>query len=485
MVGANALLAKVLRKDLRNMAIEHGATPPYGAVFPQVNVTHDPLFDKDDPPKDLEVGILSRDGGHFQAYFRDDTAAGAFAREARQYIVNTLPGLLFDIYVGDQPEEREVESSAPVMLPIFQVCQVTGRGSASALIGHPKEQEWASLEAITRIQEGELAAEAQRESRENDYDIVSLLQKRLSMPNMRAPQDLEELCGNEYLAVIHADGNGIGSRVPGTYKGDFSKQLEAQAFFRTSRAANRAAVSKAIEVTFHNNEPVRPYQILMLGGDDLLLVCRASFALPFLVKYAEELQNYALYDGQPLTIGAGVAIARPTVPFYRLHQIAEDLASSAKRLYRGLAKEEKTSVADWAVFSSSWSNDSIDVRIHESLVAVDGWTLVLSGRPLPILGDGLDCMTGLVSRAKKLNDCVKKGTAARSQLRALAEELAKGWFSGKAAFFGMAPETMKALKDVGIEEPWQEHSDEEKWALSRIPDLVEVFEIGRLGRSTQ
>lgn len=484
MVGANALLAKVLRKDLKNLAIAYGSAPPDGVVFPQIDVSHDPLLAIDDPGEDLQAGILSRDGGHFEAYFRDAETARRFAEEASCLVSRSLPGLLFDVYVGDEKVDR-ARASIPVDLPHFQVCELTGRGPASARIVHANESEWASLEAIVRMAPEMVADQGQGAADDSDqgYDIVGLLQQRLSPPNTRTPQDFNELCGSEYLAVIHADGNGIGSRVPHAYKGEPDERLEAQAFFRTCRAANRAALSKAIEEMFGRSGPVRPYQLLMLGGDDLLFVCRASYALPFLVRYAKELQNYRLYDGRPLTIGAGVAIARPTVPFYRLHQIAEALASSAKRLYRGLSDEEAVSVVDWAVFSNSWLDDPIEVRVRESMVTVGGWKLVLTGRPLRILGEGLDSLEGLGDRARELDEAVKEKLAARSQLRAVAEKMARGRLSGEVAFLNMAPGTVRVLKELGIEEAWQESNPEERWALSRLPDLVEVFEIGRLGRS--
>lgn len=495
MVGANALLAKVLRKDLKELAVEYGATPPPEAVFPQVDVGHDPLLAIDDPARDLKAGILSRDGGHFEAFFPDEERARGFAEQASRVIRRALPGLLFDVHVGEQ-EMPGARAGIPVELPHFQVCQLTGRGPASARVRTAEEGEWASLDAIGRMEPGLIEYEdvgstgdatggvrGGDRSDSHDYDIVGLLDQRLARPGTRAPSDLTELCGTEYLAVIHADGNGIGSRVPHAHRGELSKRLEAQAFFRTCRAANRAALSKAIEETFRESSPVRPYQILMLGGDDLLLVCRASYALPFLVRYAKELQNYRLYDGRPLTIGAGVAIARPTVPFYRLHQIAEGLASSAKRLCRGLDGTEAVSVVDWAVFSNSWLEDPIEVRVRESVITVGGWRLVLTGRPLRILGEGMDSLEGLVNRANKLDEAVRHKLAARSQLRAIVDRMAKGRLAAEVAFINMAPDTLKVLNNLGIQEPWQESNPRERWTLSRLPDLIEVFEIGRLGRS--
>ncbi|MCK7518021.1 MAG: hypothetical protein MZV64_10055 [Ignavibacteriales bacterium] len=56
-----------------------------------------------------------------------------------------------------------------------------------------------------------------------------------------------------------------------------------------------------------------PYEILMLGGDDLLLACRVT-GHSILRHYAAELTRHTLADGQPLTVAIGIAIAQKSYP---------------------------------------------------------------------------------------------------------------------------------------------------------------------------
>lgn len=72
-------------------------------------------------------------------------------------------------------------------------------------------------------------------------------------------------------------------------------------------------------------------RLLMLGGDDLVLVCGAPYALPFvraLAKHVREETKELPGDKTPLDIGAGVAIVQASFPFHRAHQLAEQLAES-------------------------------------------------------------------------------------------------------------------------------------------------------------
>jgi len=249
----------------------------------------------------------------------------------------------------------------------------------------------------------------------------------------------------------------------------------------------RRSVVEALEQTFgcksYPPNAVRPYQLLMLGGDDLLMVCPAADALAFLQHYACALKNYPLPGGNPLGIGAGVVIANPSVPFYRLHAITEALAASAKRLCRALDQPE-TSFADWMVYTQSWTDDPIEVRQrylrnrYRLSDAGPEQLLALSGKPYPILGSGLDTLQGLLEASRVLKD-----EAARSQLRDLVEWLPRGRHQATLRWRELPTETRELLKRAGLEQLWQP-VDGKGWKTP-LADLVEIYEISRLGRGKE
>lgn len=119
MVGANTLLGEVLRTDLPDLACETGpwCLAPLSGNFPNAQ-PDDPLRDHDDPAADAQQGILSRDGGHFEAVF--SSGAEAFADAAAALLRQRLPGLRFRLRVDGVEREQDFASHS-IELPVFAV----------------------------------------------------------------------------------------------------------------------------------------------------------------------------------------------------------------------------------------------------------------------------------------------------------------------------------------------------------------------------
>jgi hypothetical protein len=218
----------------------------------------------------------------------------------------------------------------------------------------------------------------------------------------------------------------------------------------------------------------------MLGGDDLLLVTRAEIALPFVVTLCEELDALQKdSNGFKLTVGVGVVFAKHTIPIHRLHEVAEQLASSAKRRFRGL-QETGTgrSVVDWAVYTTAWVDDPEEIRRRDWLRGSGQDLRVLSHRPADVLGDGLHSLQGLVEAAKKLQN------APRSQLRYLVDQLPRGRALSELAFAELPQEAKGPLAEAGVTSLWRQVGNNGPW-LTALLDLVEIDEIRRLGRTTE
>ncbi len=495
MLGANALVGETMRHALSKLAIDNDAVALDGTSAPVAD-PRDPLqpdddFDRDDPQALYGKGILTRDGGHFTAVFAQQSDAANFRSAAEALISRELPGVLFDI------DERPLESSSRegggreprvkeahlLDLPVLQVCQETGHDVASEPSG---KKTWAASSVKDRMLAGGKFGAG------NSRDIIGLMQQQLGLkaaPGWQDPNDLNDLCAGQYLAVIHADGNGVGKRYLAR-----KKQLPAgrplivqeahgEAFFHSMRVAVRRAVVQALQTTFVVGKGVRPYEVLMLGGDDLLIACRADKALPFALAYAEALQGIPLVDNSPpLDVGIGVAIAKASYPFHRLHELAEALAASAKRLYR--ADNSLGSVIDWQVVTNSWFDDVAEARRSADFrrYTVDQMnhveeSVVLSRRPYPVLGeDGLQGLLASVERLKASEE--RAESVARSPLRALRSAFEAGRRSGQMAFDRLDEEVRQILVGGKGDSPW---TDVGGHYLTRVLDIVGLREISRLG----
>lgn len=491
MVGANALLGEVLRIALPKLARETGrgwalAERESSDTYPTAD-TNDPLSahdDPDDPESDAKDGILARDGGHFEARFA--AGAEAFADAAGQLLRTSLPGLRFRVSIDGEPRSKS-QVHLSTELPVLAPCEWTGRGLASAIIEQGDKRPTVSLDVEQRHD-----AAKRTEEDGKAVDVASLLSATTKLKSIERPQELKELVGNGYLALIHADGNNVGKSKPGNAVGDAR-------FFHHNRVLLRQALQKAIDAACVRDEKRRTDEVakaekdgkapevyaplipLMLGGDDLLLVCRAESALSFVVTLCAELDALqANTTGFKLTLGVGMVFAKHTIPIHRLHDVAEQLAASAKRRFRGFedAGNKGRSVVDWAVYSTAWVDDPENIRRRDWLRGSEKKLRVLSQRPVDVLGSGLDSLQGLVDAADKLKN------APRSQLRYLVDQLPRGCALSELAFAELSKEAKEALQKVGVKEPWRRTSNN-GWRLTELLDLIEIAEIARLGRNTE
>jgi hypothetical protein len=480
MSGANVLLGEFMRRDLMTLAIQQSSWRLRGRAIGATAKTSiaDPLgAGVDDPASDAQCGVIARDGGHFEAEF--ETGAEAFAREAARSLHERLPGLNFRIYVDDvewSPARYRLSTDLPVLSP----CEWTGRGLASISVRQGNDQAWVSLDVSARHGAARRAENSQKGT-SSAFDSTTLLIEQTKLSGLKRPQTFEELAGSGYLALIHADGNGVGAAA-GAVNAD-----EREWFYHRNRVTLRRALASAInDVVDGATVPLLP---LMIGGDDMLVVARAEVAHRFVVRMCRHIKDLQAEDRRPfeLTLGIGVVVARPSIPIHRLHEVAERLASSAKRRYCATESAGPRSVIDWAVYTSSWVDDPEELRRRDWIVRSrpgharddrgrSAETRVLSRRPLDVLGKGLDSLEGLLAAGSKVKDLP------RAPLHYMMQQLVRGRHLSETALLACPPNVLDKLRDAGIE-------SETLWSpppisTTSLLDLIEVVEIARMGRES-
>lgn len=524
MVGANVLLGETIRRRLVDLAGKHFAVPI--ETRPGVingAVQDDPIekiesIDLDDPAALYERGILSRDGGHLRVCMAKKAAtpvelsnAKAFLAAADDLLRTSVPGLHYDlrlISVDDKgqaavvqeaelhPEDREVTLLAS---PYFALCSATGTDRATA--------EWTTPDDVKEPVSASVLARRkayERWRKKDAGDIISLIDRWMAQGNGahkgETAKDILKMCGNDYVAVIHADGNNVGNRakaeaeaIPVTDRDSFIlREATFENFHHRNRVNLRKAVTQALKVAFGSDtaqagQAIRPFQLLMLGGDDLLVICRAKGAMPFVTALCAALAKPA--DGAPLTLGIGMAIASPNLPIHRLVELSEDLATSAKRLFRRLdASGAPASVVDWHIETGSWTPEISNHRRKTELVSYGSEVCALIQRPMRVLDDvtpegemgtpnppQLDRLEGLLRASSALQD------GARNKLRKMSAGLSLGRRSANMMFEELPGDLLRLLGDdakVGLKELWRAPS-EHLW-VTPFRDLVELYEIAKL-----
>ena len=164
----------------------------------------------------------------------------------------------------------------------------------------------------------------------------------------RLPIDIKDMTRhNDWVAIIHADGNGLGQIVQKIGKDkdkfkEFSKLLDEATMLAAQRAFQIVVTE---DLSKYETIPMRP---IVLSGDDHTVICRGDIAIPYTKAFLEffedetwkKLDGMLLEgDGEPvfkdssdrLTACAGIAFVKSSFPFHFGYQLAEALCDRAKK----------------------------------------------------------------------------------------------------------------------------------------------------------
>lgn len=133
------------------------------------------------------------------------------------------------------------------------------------------------------------------------------------------------------IAVIHADGNNIGDLIP-TLKNipDFSKNLNK------ATKESFTTATKAIK----NGK----FREIILGGDDMTIICDADFALDFTKVYLTKFEELTTkFTEHHLTACAGITFCNDKFPFHYAINLAENLCGIAKNHTKNLNSSKPSS----------------------------------------------------------------------------------------------------------------------------------------------
>lgn len=223
-----------------------------------------------------------------------------------------------------------IERSRQTGLPIVDQRKVKG--------------EWMHVDAGTRAK-----LDMFKHADEPDFELTrTLCNTAFGKEKLRSRQiayDIEKMThNNDWIAIIHADGNGLGQVVQaiGTDEKQFKKFSES-----LDKATKEAAIEtyKAVKERFDEDVfiPIRP---IVLGGDDFTTICRADIALEYVTEFIKQfeektvfIEEYDKLKFNNLTACAGIAYIKSSYPFYYGYNLAESLCSEAK-------KDAKANIAD-------------------------------------------------------------------------------------------------------------------------------------------
>lgn len=230
---------------------------------------------------------------------------------------------------------------------------------------------------LSRVADSEYAQQARRRSVTSAQDVGEIAQASQS---------------GRYIGLIYADGNNVARFMSQTTTpAQFAER--ANNLTREAEHAVFTALARHLTPTRITNEQgerewVHPFEILTIGGDDMLIVVPGDKALPIALEIgvlferqmgSPELRQvhdrYAgatMHDHASFTpsvgLSAGVVIAQENTPFFFLRSLVEQLLKSAKKRARNHADAGLGGAIDFMVLKSvTMVIDRIDTFRQQAL----------------------------------------------------------------------------------------------------------------------
>jgi Cas10/Cmr2, second palm domain len=313
-------------------------------------------------------------------------------------------------------------------LPFVAPCETSGSPASEAVFLSKEEREKNEAHRFSMVALAK--RNALRDANEDKRSrIVDLLNTSFGISLYENPEllekDFKEL---NWIAVVHADGNGLGEifrsfdKHTGLTDRKCTEREYIEKYRRFSLALDVCTINAAGEAlgrlqqrfraeeeentqrhgrtTIQRADEVIPVVPLILGGDDLTLICDGQYALKlvcdFLTQFERETQNItakeylkglvgektvleilgniipeiadsAFHVGR-LGICAGVAIVKPHFPFHQAYELAESLLRSAKEVKS--KTPHPSSALDFHILYDSTASELSLIR--ESLKTDDG-----------------------------------------------------------------------------------------------------------------
>jgi len=128
--------------------------------------------------------------------------------------------------------------------------------------------------------------------------------------------------GKGYLGLIYADANSMGKAI------EAQKTLAAvEQFAQRIDDAVFTAMGEAIKEHLPVQKDMLPFDVLLVGGDDIVMVTSADKALTVARTLAEQFHKHS----GGYTLSVGVVLAPVTYPFNLQLKLAEDILKDAKK----------------------------------------------------------------------------------------------------------------------------------------------------------
>ncbi len=370
---------------------------------------------------------------------------------------------------------------------LTQICPETGETATTWQKGRDGEKgRFCSWEFKAKL---DAADKAENAIVEKIQDVLSETDKTI-FDKFMFPTELEKLGQREtenYIAIVHIDGNNMGEKFAGmktlTDRKNLSRRLSRKTKVAFAELLRKVVGEYESYGTFlslgeDNRKKILPLRPLVLGGDDMTFICTAKLALRY-TRWVMEAMQAQDETGESVDTCAGVAIQPASYPFFRGYTLAEQACDAAKKEMRKLRnaapekREEKSCWLDFVIRHGEQAPTLSDIRKQEYRTR-EGYDMHFGPyrvdaaksdeRALENLLAGLDALKKedyakqrlAMNKIKKLRDVVRHGAHEWEKFRQRLDE------------------RVESLQAIGV---WKDYA-ETLWKDKRTPyiDLIEMMD---------
>ncbi len=326
---------------------------------------------------DNDVEILLKAAGNIKLFSKERQGLEKLVRLFPKTVMETAPGITISQAVVELTQVEAGDQISSTHINVLEDKLKSERNRAFPQLD-------VSGLAITRApRTGKSAVYFDREFLDNstraklkfEKEQTTLVQKLAKESGKNFSKNMEDISGvNSWVAVIHADGNSLGRTIQrmNSARNEFNvKQFSefSEKLDLSTIGAAQAAFDAVIERDFQNNNR-EEYQIrpVVLGGDDLTVICRADLALDFTQSFLKNFQDLtAFHFGKEnrITACAGIAYIKDSFPFHYGVDMAEQLCAFAKLKSRQSGSDQVAASLMFHKVHSSFVDDYATITKRE------------------------------------------------------------------------------------------------------------------------
>lgn len=342
-----------------------------------------------------QVEVLTAASGKALLLAKTETVAQAIIQSLTRKALEVAPGLtIAGVYekVEDWQADGSLAASVKRVYRNFENVRSHIPAPESRFLRLPIIAECASsgLPASDLIPEGDRKRPISKVNAvKQDFsgkskDRLKNLDDRLERQIERLLQEEETAEPKSWLAIVHADGNGLGQiflNFEQWLGADQSNRHYIKTYRQFSLALDEcteAAFRQALAV-FPAEKTKVPVVPLIVGGDDLTVVCDGHYALEFTREFLQAFERQtrqnpdichvakAAFGVDYLSACAGIAIVKRHFPFSVAYGLAEELIQSAKAVKR----QVRCKVTDTTSKNTPFPCSAIDFHILYDTSGID------------------------------------------------------------------------------------------------------------------